>query len=359
MLGRLKGEASRRLSRARHSLGKLSPLAVYFLTTTVFSFLVTLIAGSFYAFTHPGTLGSKGGVGGLLFSRSQLSLPPIKRAFPGKDKVTVLLLGIDQEPPQRSDTVMLMAFSTEEPVVKILSLPRDTRVYIPPTKGWAGGEDKLAHAYARGRVKLAKRTIENLLGIKIDYYVVVDFEGFAKAVDALGGVVLEVEKPMHYVDRSQGLVIDLEPGRQRLNGEKALEYARFRHDSLGDLGRMQRQQKLLFALFEQTLRGRNLTRLPKVASQLYRSVHTDLSLDQLNALARHFSQARENRVLLNRVEFGEPLEIDGISYQEISSEELARLRRWLYELSLPAPPEEKQGADNGPQPSDGEAKEEK
>jgi len=318
----------------------LNPLAAYFLAITVLSFMVTLMVGTFYAFTHPGTLGGKMGIGGILLSRSHFTLPPIKRAFPGQEKVTVLLLGIDQQPPHRSDTVMLMTFSTEEPVIKLLSLPRDTRTYIPPAKGWPGGEDKLAHAYARGRVELAKKTVENLLGIKIDYYVVVDFEGFARAVDTLGGVILEVEKPMHYVDRAQDLVIDLKPGRQRLSGQKALEYARFRYDSLGDLGRMQRQQKLLAALFEQTLRPRNLPRLPRVAARIYQSVHTDLSLDQLNALARHFAQAREKRVLISRVEFGEPVEIEGISYQEISSEELTRLRTWLYDLTPPSPQEE-------------------
>jgi len=119
--------------------------------------------------------------------------------------------------------------------VSLLSVPRDTRVKIPG-HGW----DKINHAYANGGSQLSQKAVENLLGIPIDYYVTIDFAGFYKIVDAVGGVDVDVEKRMYYEDPYDELVIDIQPGMQHMNGKTAIQYVRYR-DSEGDIGRIERQ----------------------------------------------------------------------------------------------------------------------
>ena len=127
----------------------------------------------------------------------------------------------------------------------MLSIPRDSRVKIDG-HGW----DKINHAYAYGGSKLSKSVVEKLLGIPIEYTVVMNFQGFVRMIDALGGVTIDVEKRMYYsdpYDDDRGLYIDLHPGVQKLNGKAAIEYVRYR-DEEGDIGRVARQQKFLTAL---------------------------------------------------------------------------------------------------------------
>ena len=166
------------------------------------------------------------------------------------ERTNILVLGADkgEYDPGRTDTIILVSVDPKAKEVGVLSVPRDTRVMIP-----GRGYNRINTAYAFGGPQLAKKTVENWLGIDIDYYVVVDFAGFEHIVDTLGGVEIDVEKRMRYQDRAQGLHIDLHPGRQVLDGRQALNYIRYRADGLGDVslvdpvqelyvGRGQRQQ---------------------------------------------------------------------------------------------------------------------
>jgi anionic cell wall polymer biosynthesis LytR-Cps2A-Psr (LCP) family protein len=125
-----------------------------------------------------------------------------------------------------------------------------------------------------------------LLGIPIDYYVEVNVSGLVKLVDAIGGVDLEVEKRMLYHDRSQKLDIDLQPGFQHLNGTQAMGYVRFRHDAVGDLGRMERQRKFLRVVMEKLLSPDNVARLPSLAQAFIDTVKTNLNVKDLLSLKR-------------------------------------------------------------------------
>ena len=165
-----------------------------------------------------------------------------------------------------------------------------------------------------------KKTIQGLVpGIRVDYYVRTNFTGFASVIDALGGVTLDVEERMVY--RATDTVIDLKPGVQHLDGDKALQYARFRADGVGDFGswggeehgRVARQKKLLKAVIAQTTSIRNAWRLPKVISVVQEAVVTDLSSTDMLRLGMTFKDATDKDV--TTVVFpGIPKYVDGTSY---------------------------------------------
>ena len=146
--------------------------------------------------------------------------------------------------PKRTDAMMLASFDPEGNEVALVSMPRDTMVQIPGHKGY----DKINAAYAYGGVMLAKQTVANLLRVPIHYYVLVDWRAFKESIDLIGGVDLYVDKDMYYEDPYADLVIDIKHGYQHLNGELAGQYVRFRKDELGDIGRVQRQQKFMLSL---------------------------------------------------------------------------------------------------------------
>lgn len=208
--------------------------------------------------------------------------------------VNVLLLGVDSGVGQgnRSDTIILFSFDKRDGHVSALAIPRDTQVRIPGRRG----VDRINAAHAIGGPALAVRTVEQLLGVDIDYYVRVDFDGFRAIVDALGGVVLDVERRMYYEDKAQGLKIDLQQGLQRLNGDQALQYVRYRSDGMGDIslvdpvkgeyaGRVERQLKFVRALARQAISIQAVLNAPELVTQLLRTVSTDMPPDVAVRLA--------------------------------------------------------------------------
>jgi len=190
-------------------------------------------------------------------------------------KINILLVGIDQryeDEMSRSDTNLLLSIDPNDKKITIISLPRDTFCELP---GYVGYQ-KLAHAHFYGGVPLLIKTVENILKIEIPFYVEVNFEGFVKMIDLIGGVTIDVEKDMDYESYLGDVKIHLKKGLQHLNGEKALMYVRFRMDETGDIGRMERQQKFLKALIEQSLKIENTIRLQKVLIELKNWVRTNL-----------------------------------------------------------------------------------
>ncbi len=111
--------------------------------------------------------------------------------------VNILFLGVDSvDHSSRSDTIIVVGISPDKKVA-LLSIPRDTRVEVP-----GKGYTKINHAYAYGGISLLKETIEKFMGIKIDYYVKTDYQGFEKVIDKLGGIEINVEKRMYYIDKA-------------------------------------------------------------------------------------------------------------------------------------------------------------
>lgn len=171
----------------------------------------------------------------------------------------------------RTDTLLLVHIDPARGQINLLSIPRDTLVTIP---GY--GMTKINAANVYGGPELAMETIKNLTHKSLDYYLGIDISSFMKMVNLLGGVNLYVEKNMRYVDRAQKLNIDLKAGWQKLSGEKAHEYIRFRHDAEGDIGRIQRQQNFLRALLMTLIRPSNLLKSPYAIWSTLKEVKTNL-----------------------------------------------------------------------------------
>jgi len=196
------------------------------------------------------------------------------------NRINILLIGIDdgdisnpKTSPHRSDSMLLMGVHKSSGSVSLLSIPRDTRMAIPGHSS----ADKVGHSFAYGGVELAIATIQEFLEIPVHFYVQVDWQGFIKVVDALGGVDLYVEDDMRYEDPYANLKIDLKKGFQHLNGNQAGQYVRFRHDEMGDIGRVARQQKFLKSLATQAIRLSNLVRLPTIITILQENVQTNIT----------------------------------------------------------------------------------
>lgn len=180
-----------------------------------------------------------------------------------------------------TDTMLLMRFNPRTNDLSILSIPRDTPVYLP---GY--GRIKINTANQRGGAPLSGKAVSNLLeDVQIDRYVRVNVQGVEKLIDALGGVRFYVPKDMKYKDESQHLYIDIKKGWQRLDGETAVNFMLFRHDEYGDIGRVQRQQLLIRAMIEQALNPATLARIPSIFSVIQSNVDTNLSVEELLALA--------------------------------------------------------------------------
>lgn len=228
-------------------------------------------------------------------------------AFEGMPKIRILALGVDQE-SGNTDTIIVATVDFEKKAVYALSIPRDTRADIPGHRTF-----KINAAYAWGGLETAKQTVENLLGITIDRVVLVRLEGFKRIVDLLGGVEIDIEKDMHYVDRKQKLYIHLKKGYRLLDGEKAMQYVRFRHDPLGDLGRIQRQQKFLKALAAKMFQWQEIDKLPELTRQIMEQIETDMTTREVLHLARFGKDLPPERIFMGVLP-GQPQNIDGLSY---------------------------------------------
>jgi LCP family protein required for cell wall assembly len=241
-------------------------------------------------------------------------------------RINILLLGIDDgdeeysEAPKRSDTMMVISVDPDNKTMSLLSIPRDTRVVIPGHKGY----DKITHAYAYGGPTLSVQTVQDFLNIPIQYYVVADWKGFIKMVDILGGVDLYVERDMKYDDPYANLSIDLTKGYQHLDGEKAGEYVRYRHDELGDIGRVQRQQRFLKALNDEMFQVGTIFKLPSLMSTLNQYLSTNMSTMTMLKLANTLKGFHQGDIHSEMVP-GDFATIDGLSYWVPNTDQTKKL----------------------------------
>ncbi len=179
-----------------------------------------------------------------------------------------------------TDTMLLFRFDPGTGKLAVLSIPRDTRTYIE-----GRGVVKINEANAQGGPALTALTVSELLGgVNIDRYVRINVQGVEKLIDTLGGLTVNVPQAMKYQDDSQHLYINLKAGKQHLNGDQVLQLLRFRHDGLGDIGRIKRQQIVMKAFSEQALNPLTLARLPQILSVIQSHVDANLNLEELFAL---------------------------------------------------------------------------
>lgn len=235
---------------------------------------------------------------------------PTPVAWDGSSRVTILLMGLDYDDTEarrvpRTDSMILFSMDPATRTAGMLSIPRDMWVNIPDhdyakinTAYFLGEAEKLPG----GGAGLAIKTVEQFVGMPINYYAQIDFDAFVKFIDELGGVAVNVpEKIKVYVagrtDKKNGKIheeVTLKPGVQTLDGGTALAYARDRHTAGGDFDRAARQQQVIDAIRNQVLSLNMLPTLiakaPALYSELSSGVHTNLSLDQIVQLALYAAQ---------------------------------------------------------------------
>ena len=247
-----------------------------FLRVVIILIIIILIAAGVFIYKWQK---NGGGIEGIL----KTTLGHDENTVNNLDKMYCLILGQSQN---LTDTIMLASYDPKTQEASLLSIPRDT--FVGDSKAYAGGMDKINAVYQTG-VNNLMEDVRDITGIDVQYYLKVDTEALKVLVDEIGGVYFDVPIDMHYTDRNQGLYIDLKSGYQLLDGDKAEQVVRFRHNSDGstypaeyggeDLGRMKTQRAFLTALLNQIIENMNVNMVldfMKIAEQY---VETNLNFD--------------------------------------------------------------------------------
>lgn len=245
----------------------------------------------------------------------------------------ILILGIDSNGEgtsmwegTRSDTILVVNIDPKTQSIKAISIPRDSKVYLPDNKGI----QKINSAHALGGVSLVKKTLKETFGIKIDNYILIHDEAVEKIVDALGGIPIYVEKRMLYHDYAGKLHIDLQKGNTVLNGKQAVGYLRYRKDGLGDIGRTHRQQWFMKSLFERFHSPQIITKIPEVLNVANTYIKTDLSLYEMSQYASMLRNIDRNKIEIATLP-GAPNQKGYISYWILDPEKTQEvINRMIY-----------------------------
>ncbi|WP_052351928.1 LCP family protein, partial [Deinococcus pimensis] len=216
-------------------------------------------------------------------------------------------------------------------VVRMMSLPRDTRVSLP-SRGWRKLNAALPMLGADGLV----RAVTDLTGVRVDGYVLINLAGVRALTDAVGGVSLYLPRALDYDDFAGKLHVHLRPGVRRLDGAQAEGFVRFRHDALGDVGRTQRHQAYVRAVARRLLSPAGLTYLPAVSRVVTSSVRTNLTASQVGALLGAMTRAPRVETLLLPGRF---LTSGGVSYWEMDRLAARGPLRAMGSVRVTAPPD--------------------
>ena len=261
--------------------------------------------------------------------------------FPDKHILTVMFLGCDHDYSEvlmnhplkgsrgRSDAIMIARMDFDNKTINILSIPRDTAVRIEKH-----GVRKINAAHQYGGPELTIATIKSVFGINVDHYATIDFEGFQKMVDAVGGVDIDVHKRLKYTDKWGGLFIDLYPGLQHLDGYKAMGYVRMRHSD-SDFERAKRQHEFLEALRGRVTNPLNFTNTLNALNTLSESIKSDMDVAQMMAIANFARSLPHEKIHLETLPC-----FEGPSYVYIKVPESEKMIRELFpgvQVSIDAP----------------------
>ncbi|MEH7381362.1 LCP family protein [Bacillus sp. JJ1533] len=248
-----------------------------------------------------------------------------------KKPISIALFGVenyvDAGANGRSDTIMIFTLNPADKTVKVVSIPRDTRVEIV---GY-GTVDKINHAYSFGGPDMSIDTIENFLDIPIDYFATINFDVFKKVVDELGGVTVDV--PFDFWETNVGVgyydKIYFKQGTQKLNGEEALAYVRMRkQDPRGDIGRAERQQQVIAALMDQISPQTLLLKYDDILDHVSDNMRTNLSSQDMLSIIKTYSGIKSSNMERLTIQ-GTDLYLNRIYYYDPDITELANLQQVL------------------------------
>ncbi len=232
--------------------------------------------------------------------------------------VIFAVYGIDDHTTEdgRSDIIMVIKYDPTIKKMIIVSLPRDLRVDVP---GY--GMTKINHAYAYEGEQLINQVVEDLLGIKLDFTVKLNFDTFAKLIDDIGGI--EVNAKKQFFDADGTLIVD--QGKQTLNGKDALFYVRFRSDSDVDFGRIGRQQEVVISLMEY-LKSLSIKEKIKLVSTYYnQGIKTEANLTKITDYIKMGSADKDIIYENYRLQTYSEV-IDGLWYELYRQEDLDMIR---------------------------------
>lgn len=295
--------------------------------TKLLALLVVFAVSAYAGFMYADDLWSA--VAQKWFAARIKNNPKVAHAAAENPWLNVMVLGVDRRKnePARSDTLMIAMINLKTRQIHVIAIPRDTRVKIEGLKH----KTKINHAYPNGGVELTKTTVEELLGIPVHNYVETNFGGFKNIIDVLGGVEIDVEKKMYKPSED----INLRKGLQRLDGYRALAYVRYR-DDVGDLGRMERQQKFLQALADETMRLETLVKAPKIMGEIKDNIETDLSMQDIIILGSNLKKADSSNIIFHNLP-GAPDYRYGASYFFVDKEKLTTLMDEIHrKIEVPA-----------------------
>ncbi len=244
----------------------------------------------------------------------------VRVPFMPAKKENILLIGVDGDIDNnlskehtrqngRSDTLILFNIDTKTNTVNAISIPRDSKVYIANSNDI----DKINHAFAFGGPQLTVSTIEDTFGIKIDHYIAVNYNVLKEIVSAVGGVDVYVPKNMHYNDNTAHLHINLKKGEQTLDADTAEEFLRFRHDALGDIGRIERQQAFITGLIKKFHDPAIIPKIPEIIRVVQNNVLTDMNMYELSETAAYLQGVNMSQMQITTLP-GTPSQKGSISY---------------------------------------------
>ena len=284
-------------------------------------------------------------VGGQNKSQVKVDLTEEEQIFEEEKKVqsevnkTIAVFGVDQD-EVRTDVIFVVNFNTMTNKVKVVSVPRDTKVIWTDKQkraynqltGYNISISKLNEMASYGRINQNVGNIrdftidelENILRIHIDNYVVINLDAFAEIVDAIGGVEMYVPQRMYYSDRSQGLYIDLQEGMQHLDADEAEQLVRFRRYTLGDEARVAVQQTFLTAVAQKVMSPEMRSQLPSIITRIFPYVKTDIKLNEVLGYLQLLEQFDLQNLEMHIVP-GYGSDHEGPSYYYINEEELDKL----------------------------------
>lgn len=252
-----------------------------------------------------------------------------EKVEPLKDNISILFVGIDDSEAReqgsdhsRSDALMLATLNNKDKSVKLLSIPRDSYVYIP----YVGHEDKITHAHAYGGTEATIDTVENLLNVPVDYYYRLNFDAFIEIVDALGGIKVNVPYALHELDENDKRTVNLKPGKQLLNGREALALARTRHQD-SDIKRGERQQMILEAIIKKASSVTSLTKYDDILAAVGNNMKTNMTFDEMKSLAAYIKGGMPKVDSLSLKGYDDMS--TGVYYYKLDTNNLAEIKQTL------------------------------
>jgi len=259
---------------------------------------------------------------------------PLEKAILKKGRINILLLGLEHE---RTDTIMVASYDTKAKEVDIISIPRDT--YCERDGFVNSANNKINSVYTVKGIEGLEEMVKSITGITVDKYITIDYDGVRAAVDAVDGVEVEVPFHMRYSDpySDPPLDIDISEGKQVIYGDKAMEFLRFRKTNYkgysgyaeGDLGRIEAQQGFVKSAIKKALSFK----LPKVISEVYPYVSTDLSLAESTSLGvSSIGMSTENVTF--HVLPGDTETRNGLSFYVANPDEVLNMIYEIYEIKL-------------------------